>query len=228
MAALKVSVAVMAHPRRAALVHELTDSLDRPIEVVWDQRDSAWDTARRAWEAYDPSATHHLVLEDDAIACRDLVAGLELALTHVPAQAPVSLYVGTLRPDGRRVAAATARANTAGSAWIVMPDIKWGVAIAAPTPVIPEMLAHADGHVYDWNLRSYFAAQRWPVWCTWPSLVDHRDAPGIVRHQVPPSGPRHAHRFLSGSALDVDWGAGVTWMPGAERLRPQLVRPTPA
>ena len=218
---MKVSVSVMAHPLRAALVEELTASLDRPAQVAWDRHNSAWDTARRAWEAHDPSATHHLVLEDDAVACRDLVAGLELALEHVPAEAAVSLYVGTLRPDGRRVAAAVNRADRAGAAWVVMSDIKWGVALAAPVAVIPEMLAHGDSPAYDWNVRSYFARRRWPVWCTWPSLVDHRDVPGLVRHQVPPSGPRRAHRFASGSALDVDWSAGSVWMPGAERLRPR-------
>lgn len=216
---MNVSVSVMAHPSRMSLVSELVGSLDRPAALVWDRLDDAWDTGRRAWQAHDRHADWHLVLEDDAVACRDLVAGLEAALQHVPPESAVSLYTGTLRPDARRVTAAASRANQAGSAWIVMPDVRWGVALAVPTAVIPDMLAHADGQVYDWNLRSFFAAVGWPVWCTWPSLVDHRDLPGLVQHRVPPSGPRRAHRFLEGSALDVDWSAGVTYMPGAERLR---------
>lgn len=216
-------MAVMAHPSRAALVDELVASLDRPADVVFDRQDDEWETGRRAWAAADPCATHRLVLQDDAIACPDLVAGLELALEHVPAQAAVSLYMGTLRPDAHRVTAAASQANEAGAAWVVMPDIKWGVGLVVPTPVIPEMLTHADRHgtAYDWSLRSYFVHRRWPVWCTWPSLVDHRDVPGLVRHQVPPSGPRRAHCFVSGSALDIDWSAGAVWMPGAERLRPR-------
>lgn len=215
----------MVHPRRDHLIPDLLAAIDRPANVVRDRRDDEWDTGRRAWEAHDPAATHHLVLQDDAIVCGDLVAGLELALAHVPAEAAVSLYMGTLRPDGRQVTTAAYRAQETGAAWIVMPDLKWGVGVLAPTAVIPDMLDHADrsgGRAYDWNLRGYFHdAVGWPVWCTWPSLVDHRDdEPGLVPHMIPPSGPRVAHRFLGehASAVDVDWGSGVVEMPGLEKL----------
>jgi hypothetical protein len=223
---MKVSVGIMAHPRREALVMKLALALGHGTSVVWDWNDDEWDTGRRAWEAHDPTADWHLVVQDDAIVCKDLVAGLVKALEHVPAEAAVSLYTGTVRPDRRRVADAAARAEAANAAWIVMPDVKWGVALAVPTAVIPDMLAHGDrrkSSVYDWNLRSYFYdVLGWPVWCTWPSLVDHRhEEPGIVRHQIPPSGPRVAHRFLGehASALDVDWGAGTVEMAGLEVLQ---------
>jgi hypothetical protein len=223
---VKVSVGIMAHPRREALVMKLALALGDGTRVVWDQRGDEWDTGRRAWGTYDHSADWHMVAQDDAVACEDLPAGLAKALEHVPAEAVVSLYTGTVRPERRRVADAAARAETANAAWIVMPDVKWGVALAVPAAVIPDMLAHGDrrkSSVYDWNLRSYFHdVLGWPVWCTWPSLVDHRhDEPGIVRHQIPPSGPRVAHRFLGrhASALDVDWSAGVVEMPGLEDLQ---------
>jgi hypothetical protein len=217
-----ISSAVMAHPRREALVPRLARRLGPYTSVVWDRYADEWDTGRRAWKIADASCTHHLVVQDDAIVCEDLVAGLEVALAHVPAEAVVSLYTGTTRPDSRRVATAVYKAEERGAAWIVMPDLKWGVGILVPTAVIPDMLAYADrrgGRVYDWNLRGYFHdAVRWPVWCTWPSLVDHRDElPGLVAHQIAPSGPRVAHRFLGehASALDVDWSAGAVAMPGA-------------
>lgn len=187
--------------------------------VVWDQNGDAWDTGRRAWETHSATADWHVVIEDDAIVCPDLIAGLGKALEHVPTEAAVSLYVGTTRPDGRRVTAAVAQAERAGAAWIVMRDVNWGVGIAVPTAVIPDMLAHAervDSRVYDHKLAEFFRYQHVPVWCTFPSLVDHRDEePGLVRHTVPPSGPRRAHRFLPGSALDVDWSSGAVHMPGA-------------
>jgi hypothetical protein len=219
--AVTISVAVMAHPRREALALKLALTLGDGTRITWDRYENEWDTGRRAWETYDPSAGWHCVIQDDAVACEDLPAGLTKALELVPAEAAVSLYTGTVRPDQRRVADAAARAQMANAAWIVMPDVKWGVALAVPTAVIPDMLAHGDrrkSSVYDWNLRSYFHdVVRWPVWCTWPSLVDHRhEEPGIVRHQIPPSGPRVAHRFLGehASALDVDWSAGAVHMPG--------------
>ena len=215
-----VSVAVMSHPRREHLIPDLLAAIGSPASVVRDRYDDEWDTGRRAWEAYDPAATHALVLQDDAIVCRDLIAGLGKALEHVPAEAVVSLYTGTLRPDRQQVTSAVSRAEKANAAWIVMPDVKCGVGLCVPSSVIPEMLAHGarrGSSVYDCNLRSFFLALGWPVWCTWPSLVDHRDdEPGIVRHQIPPSGARVAHRFPGehASALDVDWSAGAVAMPG--------------
>jgi hypothetical protein len=217
-----ISVAVMAHPRREALVPRLARRLGPYTSVVWDRYGDEWDTGRRAWKIADPSCTHHLVVQDDAIVCENLIPGLEQALAHVPAEAAISLYVGTLRPDRRRVTTAVYKAEEAGAAWIVMPDLKWGVAVLAPTAVVPDMLAHGDQHpspFYDLRLQSYFRnAVRWPVWCTWPALVDHRsDLPGLVTRLRPPSGPRVAHRFLGehASSLDVDWSTGAVAMPGA-------------
>lgn len=218
---MTVSVAVMAHPRRDALVAKLAFALGDGTTVVWDRHDDEWDTGRRAWETHAPTADWHLVVQDDAIVCRDLAAGVAGALAHVPAEAVVSLYVGTLRPDAYRVAKAAAQANRTAASWITMREIKWGVALAVPTSVIPDMLEYAEaleGRVYDRKLAQYFRWIGWPVWCTWPSLVDHRcDVDGIVRHKIPPSGPRRAHRFLgeSTSALGVNWSSGVVEMPGS-------------
>lgn len=215
---MTISVAVMAHPRREALALKLALALGDGTRIVWDRYEDEWDTGRRAWETYSPTATHHVVVQDDAIACRDLVAGLDAALEYVPARAAVSLYVGTTRPDARRVQTAVSEAERTGAAWIAMRDVKWGVGLVVPTAVIPDMLAFADslGGEYDSRLSQFFRRAGWPVWCTWPSLVDHRDEePGLVRHMIPPSGKRRAHRFLAGSALDVDWSAGVVHMPGA-------------
>ena len=86
-----LSVAVMAHPKRADLIPALCDSIDADVPVVWDERNDRWDTGRRALLAFDPAATHHLVVQDDALVCRDLVAGLQRALPHVPREAPVGL-----------------------------------------------------------------------------------------------------------------------------------------
>lgn len=216
---MNVSCAVMAHPRREALAVKLALALGDGTSVVWDRQNDEWDTGRRAWETYSHSATHHLVVQDDAIVCEDLVAGLGKALEHVPAEAAVSLYTGTLRPDGRRVSEAVYRAERTDAAWIVMPDIKWGVALCVPTAMVPNMIDRAEaskGRVYDSKLAGYFRSVGWSVWCTYPSLVDHRDEPGIVRHTIPPSGARVAHRFLGehASALNVDWSAGSVGMVG--------------
>lgn len=221
----RLSVAIMAHPKREHLVAELLESLGdhTTVAVAWDRRNNRWDTGRRAWEAHDPDADYHLVLQDDAVVCRDLVAGLEHALEYVPDAAIVSPYTGTRRPLSNIVEAAVARARAADAAWIVMRALNWGVGIVAPTGTINEMLAWGDRQSYpnyDRRVgRYYYLVKCWPVWSTWPSLVDHLDhdrAPSLCNH-----GPgRVAHEFAGGeaSALEIDWSAGHVEMDGMEAL----------
>lgn len=202
-----VGVAVMAHRKREAYIPELLASLDRPADVVWDTCDNRWDTGSRAMAASDPSFTHWLVLQDDAIVCGDLVAGLERALTHVPRPAPVALYAGRVRPfsdDIRRQVTSRPRRP----AWLTMPDINWGVGIVVPTNVIPSMLewcAERPEQNYDGRISAYFTqvlGER--CWYTWPSLVDHRAGDSLIPGRT---ARRNALRFLGErrSALGVDW-----------------------
>ena len=208
----RVSVAVMAHPRRAAvvpaLVHRLGIGDDR---VVWDNSNVEWDTGRRSLLALSPDATHHLVVQDDALVCSDLIAGLEQALPHTPAESIVSLYVGTRRPTVPLVQQAVNRANAEGAAWIVMDRLLWGVGIVVPAHTLTAMVEWCDRlpfPQYDRRINEYFEALGWPVWCTWPTLVDHRaDTVSLLGH----GNGRRSHNFLgeSRSALDVDWSGPV-------------------
>lgn len=219
-----LSVAVMAHPARAHLVDELVDALEIGADrVVWDTNNNRWHTGRRAWETYDPAADYHFVIQDDALVCRDLIAGLEKALDHVPAEAIVSPYTGTRRPMSGIVENAVGEARAAGAAWIIMRALNWGVGIIAPTSSIDDMIAWADKQSYpnyDRRVgRYYYLVTCWPVWSTWPTLIDHRDhdtAPSLCGH-----GPgRVAHGFIGTdrSALEIDWAAGSVTMAGMQQL----------
>jgi hypothetical protein len=57
---------------------------------------------------------------------------------------------------------------------------------------------------------------RMGTWCTFPSLVDHRDIPSLVGH----GDGRVAHHFIgeSTSALSVDWDAGTVRMSGTRTV----------
>lgn len=223
---MKVSVAVMAHPSRAELVQRLLERLDRPAEVVWDERNVEWHTGRRALLAFDPAATHHLVLQDDAVVCRDLVAGLEAALVAAPEECCVSLYVGRVRPYTARVERVVAEAERAERhvSWIVMRDLHWGVGLVLPTALLPALVRDQDRMAnvveYDRRISRSLVRAGVPVWSTWPSLIDHRDAPSLLHHG---DDPRAAHRFVGedASALGVDWsGVGVV-MPNPRQAMAQ-------
>jgi hypothetical protein len=232
---MKLSVSVMAHPKRSHLVAGLIEALgigdDR---MVLDRKNDRWDTGRRAWEAHDPDADWHVVIQDDAIACADLVAGLARALDHVPAECIVSPYVGTRRPAKRKVERAVDAARAADASWIVMQALNWGVGIAAPVWTIPEMVAWCETETaypnYDKRVgRYYLRVLGWHTWCTWPSLLDHRDdEPSLCSDGPgqPPHGPgRVAHEHWTGSALDLDWSKGsvvLEPMGGPRRPEPPL------
>lgn len=210
---IKLSVQIMAHQQRAHFVEELLQKLALgPDNVTWDRKEDRWDTGRRAWQNHDPEATHHLVLQDDALVCRDLIPGLEQALVHVPNEAIVSPFVGTRRPARARIVAAVNKANTQNASWIVLGPLNWGIGIIAPTWVIQEMLTWCEKQKYpnyDKRVGQFFrhGGRTWPTWHTWPNLVDHRDTPSLVGH----GDGRVSHKFIGeeASALDVNWAGPV-------------------
>lgn len=205
-----ISVAAMCHPKRAEWVPDLVESIDASVTVVWDRYNDRWDTGRRALLAHHPDATHHLVVQDDAIVCRDLVAGLEQTVDEA-ADNPIGLYVGTTRPRQTQVFSAVAQAERQRSRWVRMPGPWWGVGIVVPVDRIIEMVRYGDARPdvanYDLKITRYFASRGKLCWYTMPSLVDHRhgpDNPSLIPGRTALN--RQAHRFLGAdaSALD-DW-----------------------
>lgn len=194
---MKISVAIMAHRKRSAVVADLVERLGiEDDRVVWDRRSDRWDTGVRAWRHHDPAADWHLVLQDDAMPCRDLLPGLEAALDHIPAQSVVSLYLGS---NGPRSLAAH------DPSWITFPRLIWGVGIAVPVASIDDMLTWCEQNPqpnYDTRVARYYErAARWPVYYTWPSLVDHRQVASLLNH---PNG-RRARDFIGGHISALDW-----------------------
>lgn len=220
---VRLSAAIMAHPSRAALVDELRADLDRDVEVVWDRRQDRWDTGRRAQLAYGGSATHHLVVQDDAYVARDLCAGLEHALRYAPENAALCLYIGRVRPHAGRIARAVGRAQN-GCSWLTMRDLHWGVGIVLPTPIIEACIHDQDRAVtipqYDRRISRWLVRERIPVWYPWPSLVEHRDTESLIGHGE----GRHAHRFLGRdqSVLDANWAGPVLTVPDPQQMAMSL------
>lgn len=213
---MRLSAAVMAHPIREVQVSEQAAWLDRDVPVVWASNPqptsdpvARWVTGREAWQLYDPSADWHVVLQDDAVPCRDMLAGLELALDEVGDRGVVSAYTGTGRPHQANVTKALDDAVRKDRSWMATWSLNWGVAIAAPTWTIPAMLEWCERPPmartnYDMRIGLYYRdVMRWVTWYTVPSLVDHADVPSLVSH----GGNRFAHRVCDGSALEVDWSA---------------------
>lgn len=217
----------MAHPDRADQVRSLLDALDRPAAVAWDDEgppsgngDRVWRTARRGWQLADPEADWHVLIQDDAVPCADLLAGLERALSYVPQDVVVSPYLGTGRNVPIRWEAMAGAADKAGATWVRSQKLMWGVSIALPVALIPDMITYADrraGVPDDMRVAGWAERRGHDVWYTWPSLVDHLPVPSLTKHKAR---ERVARRHHPGSALSIEWNAQALTDPMLARRRP--------
>lgn len=222
---MRVSVAVMAHPARRKSVDRLLGELGHDVPVSWDTEgppssnaEKRWRNGVDAWRMADQSADWHLVIQDDALPCRDLISALPTIMSNIPGRGPVSLYLGA------GAAAETVKtvklAIDEQATFVGLPLIGWGVAIAAPVSDIDAMLAACDqmhGKPYDMRIGLYWKDQvRVPAWFTWPSLVQHdMTQRSLVGHV---GSHRLAQRSHRTSAHEIDWSSGFVVDERAQRL----------
>lgn len=208
----------MAHPGRRKHAERLAEQVGAPI--VWDRNGQVADTCLRALEAYDPAASHHLILQDDAIVCGDLRAGLARAAV-VAGRRPIGLYLGALRPRDR-MGPLLEMALATGAPWIEFDGPRWGVACAHPVSLLPELIARyrllPGIRQDDTRLSQAYAQMRVKTLFTVPSLVEHRDLPSLTKPDADLP-PRHAASFIGedASALAVDWHGSVITKDSVKR-----------
>jgi hypothetical protein len=230
---VKLSASIMAHPDRSALVDDLRMRLDRDVPVYWDDEgppsgngDRVWRTARAGWRMADPSADWHVLIQDDALPCRDFLAGLERALEHVPADATVCPYLGRGGSAPVRWSRMAAEADRRGAPFVASDRLMWGVAICLPVRLISDLIECAD-RMYrvpdDMRVSGWTKRRKAEVWYPWPSLIDHRPVRSITKHR---GAERHAVRHHDGSALDLRWDGRPFVDPMLARTRGQRSAPS--
>lgn len=185
----------MAHTERVPFVLELQEQVD-PDFISWDDGSRGeWANGESLWRmlAEEPTVWS-VVLQDDALPIPNFRHHLTEALIHAPATA-IGLYVGTCRPRGIQVIDAIEEAEKEGSAWLEADTLLWGVGVALPTAQIPELIEWCSRAElpYDARIGAWFKRRGLPVRYTWPSLVDHRDAPSVIPNRPRPC-ERVAHR----------------------------------
>lgn len=206
---MSVAGVVMAHPKRRAWAEELSAELELPI--VWDRVNDRHETGLRCLEAgIGSDATHWLILQDDAVVCRDLIAGIEAAVA-ISGPRVVGLYVGNTRPQTGRVERLIASVRANGSSWLKAPGPWWGVGIVIPVPYLPDLVdrfASSTEENYDRRIEKWVERTGVGCWYTVPSLVDHRhgeENPSLVAGRG--ADGRRARYFIGTdkSALSIDW-----------------------
>jgi hypothetical protein len=211
----------MAHPDRTEHVGAMIDTLNNDeVRVYWDpagppsgDANRVWAVAREAWQMHDPAATWHVLLQDDAQPCTDLLEGLSYALEHVPADAVVSPYLGAGRNVPDRWYRMAAEADRRGASWIRSDRVMWGVCLVLPVARIAEMIEWADrkrGMPDDMRVAAWAQRHKVEAWYPWPSLVDHLPVPSLTKHRAL---ERVAQRWHTGSALEPSWSGPVVTDP---------------
>ncbi len=200
---IKLSIVIMAVPwklERKAHAEALAAELD--AKVVWDRKHNEWDTGNRALAAFDRSATHHIVIQDDAIVVPNFRRHATEALAALPHtdKALVSFYLGTGVPARAQpsIAAAVPLLEKHRLSWVGNAPTT-GVALAMPTADIPRIRRFANSpnvrDPYDERIWRWYSLRRRPVMATWPSLADHLDRDTVAHVVNGMPGSRHAWRF---------------------------------
>jgi hypothetical protein len=186
MPQVRLSGAVMAHPSRARAAHRLRAGLGALApELVFDPDPSgppsSLRTARRAWSAAAPDATHHLVLQDDVAPCPGFADQVAAAARARPDDA-----LAFFTEWGSRTAHMVRIAALTGAAWARAVDEY----LPAPALLLPARVARGfdeyaaakadpdtpDDVVLDAYLRELGVA----CYVSVPNLADHLEAPSLT------------------------------------------------
>jgi len=206
---MRISAAIMASPERKehaeALYHKLKVMRFTSLVLIYDDGNGEWATGEAALRHFDGSATHHIVLQDDAVIGKHFYANVVKALTALPTQSLLSLYLGKSRPYADKVKMAFNIATITGSSFISTPALLWGVGFVIPVKDILSMLEYTKQYrssLYDTRIGLYYRDMGQPVYYSTTSLVDHNDSlPSLMQHDKPNTEPRVAHNFAGDEKL---------------------------
>lgn len=207
-----ISYAIQHHESRRDLIPPLLEVIPSATVAVDPEPDTNlnWPTARIAWSSYRTDATHHCVLEDDAVPCRHFVQALEAAVEARPTS-PILLWANTKRMR---------EAYDRGDSWI-RAAAKWhgSVGVVMPRGWIEAFIEYGDGEQFggrpsvDWRMRLFFQSIRQRPFITVPNLVQHgAPAESILWRRGGILNNRVSDCFADDLAHDIrrqDWNIGV-------------------
>lgn len=214
---MRVSIAIMAHPKRAVEAKRLFEKVEKmPFSfkaLVFDDGNGEWETGKRSLrQAY--MSDWHIVLQDDAIIADSFYTNVVSAIKAAPYECPISFYTGTVKPFSPRVARAATEARTNGASFIEFYRLMWGVGFAMPVDHIEQMLQYVDHRSdlpFDERISLYYDRNKLPVLYTNPSIVDHDYKLDSIANSGYSGEPRKARNYTSDSVANWNNKTVLMW-----------------
>jgi len=209
---LQVVARIQGHPSRRHLHAPLAESLGLPVEIVEHASEppSPWAGYKECLRDI-PDCSHLLVIQDDALVCRNFAAGIEQIAAAHP-DTPVCLF---LAPQPRRTSRDALRAMKEKRRYVT-------VFIRDFCPVVAMLWPRGKALEFrEWakdaslpgqpNPRSddavvgrWMISTRQRILATVPSLVQHRaDVPAVKG--VENASSRFSALFFCADALEYEW-----------------------
>ncbi len=144
-----MSISVMAHPSRKDWVDELISDIGK-VPISWDDGIGIWENRKKATLMSEKKATHHLVLQDDAIVCDDFHKLAHAEIKKYPNFAH-SFYFGRRNRSFPKHTWAEKFISKGG---VKLSWLCWGVAVCLPKKhITKDMLEY--GNIYKKISRHY-------------------------------------------------------------------------
>ncbi|WP_344406380.1 hypothetical protein [Dactylosporangium fulvum] len=193
-AEVRLSAVVMTHPSRRRAAEALRDRHpDLNLTIVEDPEPagppSALRTARLAWGAVTPDATHHLVVQDDM----ELVEGIA-GLARQAAVAMPDQILSLFSEWGSRTAHAVRLGAIEGVSWVpVIDPYIPTAALLVPAQVARDLAKFPadDSAPDDVVLLEYVREHNLVAYVSIPNLAEHTGSQSLVGNDTF-WGPRHA------------------------------------
>lgn len=193
-----ISVVVMANRKRESWALDLSKQLGN-CPIAWDPHPrfnigNIWENCKRAWMLQDKKKKWGIVIQDDAILCKDFLKKAEEHLERAEKLGcAVQFYIGN-NPHYEEQFRENLR-----NGYVIKPELSWGVAIALPTELIFEMISFGDsyrGWQDDIKIKHFLLKKQISTYYALPGLVDHRqenENPSLVRSM---DGNRFSNFFI--------------------------------
>ena len=212
----RLRIVIQHHPDRKRHLSYLLHGLQvthRDNYVVSENDGGTWNACQQALGMFGEGDTHILVLQDDALPCRDLIKGAQ-AIAEVAGDQPITLFTNNPQATG---ALATGHVFLQMKVWFM------AQAYILSREFVDNFLEwdkiHAIGGrmADDEHLALYCYSNNIPVLATIPSLVEHLGWRTTTIDERRPNkrylevSRRIASTFIGfeNSATEIDWAVGI-------------------